>query len=148
MAFTVNKVYFYKKGLEGANSKRKTQIIEIEFSRGASDVTVDLFSLTGIFWTSAKANVTNGAFATTTAANFAGIVNAIDGVHSLEIVASNGFMTRVSGAPAAATEYRLTNAGTYPAVQPVITLFSNAAPANIRIVCEFTLKPEQYGITQ
>lgn len=150
MAFTINKVFFYRKELNGGNTKRRTQVVEIEFSRGSADVSIDLFNPTGTFWSSAKANVTNGEFVKGVISNFGGLTNAADGLLSIEILASNGFLTQTPNAvaPAAATEYRLTNAGTYPVCQPVITLFANAAPASVRICAEFTLKPEQYGISQ
>lgn len=148
MAFTLTKLYAYKMHIDSNVSKRFHQVFELEATRGSADVVVDLFAPTGTFWTSAKSNVTNGDFALNVVTNLGSCVNFLDSIVSIEVHGSAGIMTRVSGAPASASEYQVVNTGTYPVMTPRINLFANATPASFKVVLIMTLKPESYGVIQ
>lgn len=142
MAFALVDANFGKLEIPTAIKKRGLQYIEMKITRGAAgDTDLDIGDLSGTFWANAIANGTYGTQATLAKKEYEKIAAAVDGVISLDIIANTGPMLRVAST-SGATNYDLSNGGTYPLVKPVITFTSNAAPATISVRLVLSLTDE------
>jgi len=139
MAFALTDANFGKIEIPTAIKKRGLQYIELKVTRGASDTDLDIGNSAGTFWTAAIADGTYGTLATNALREFQKIEDKIDGIVSLEILGANAPLLRVASA-SAATNYDVSNGGTYPLVVPEVTLFNDAAPAtlSVRLVVSLT----------
>lgn len=142
MAFALVDANFGKLEIPTAIKKRGLQYLEFKITRGAAgDTDLDIGNTSGTFWTAAIADGTYGTLATNALKEFTKIASAIDGLISCEIVANTGPMLRVAST-SGATNYDISNGGTYPLFVPEITLTSNAAPATISVRLVVSLTDE------
>lgn len=133
MAFALTDARFYKVEIPSAIDKRGLQGIELTVTKSAAgDTDLDIGNTSGTFWTAAIANGTYGTQADLALKQFKLIASSIEALVSCEITAANGFMLRVASV-SGATQYALTNGGSFPAVVPEITLANDAAPATLKI---------------
>lgn len=143
MAFSITDAKLYKVEVPNATKRYGLQGVELKVARGAAgDVDFDVGDTAGTFWTDAVAAAGNaGSLASAVLVEFGKIHDKVDGLVSLELVANNGPMLRVASA-SAATNYDLSNAGTYPLFEPDISLFNDAAPATITLRMVLSLTDE------
>ena len=142
MAFALVDANFGKLEIPTAIKKRGLQYIEMKITRGAAgDTDLDIGNVSGTFWTAAIADGTYGHLAGLALKEFTKIASSIDGLISVDILANTGTMTRVAST-SGATNYDISNGGTYPAFVPEITLTSTAAPATISVRLVLSLTDE------
>ena len=138
MAFALTSATVYKIDIPNATKTYGLQAIELTITRGSADVSFDWGNLSGTFWTAAKANGTYGAYATQVAGVLTPALAAIDRLVSVSLIGSTGPLLQVATA-SAATNFALTNGGTYPVVSPVVTFNAGATPAEVKLLAIFAL---------
>lgn len=138
MAFALTSAQCYKLDIANATRAYGLQVIELTITRGTADVSLDFGNIAGTFWTAARADVTFGAYATQVASAVAPCLVAIDRIVSLSLIGSTGPLLQVATA-SAATNFALTNGGTYPVVSPVVTFNAGTTPAEVKLLAVFAL---------
>jgi hypothetical protein len=131
MAFALTAARAYAVEIPNATTRLNQQFIELTITRGASgDTAFDFWNPSGTFWTAAKANGTTGELATSVIGILSPVLGQIKGLVDIQLVGNNDFLLQVATA-SAATNYSVSNAGTYPVIRPVITFNASVAPATV-----------------
>lgn len=153
MAFTLTKFKCYGRYIDEPITTRCHQVVELEYTRGATgDTDADLgdFTASSTFWAAATGDATYGAMALEARAALQKIVAKGSSLASHQLIGDSAPLVQLLAATAA-SNYILTNAETYPLFAPIITHKSaEATPATVRAVFEWINKVEEraerYGV--
>lgn len=135
MAFALSKARFYQLQQTSPVNRPNLQVLEFDITRANTDTALDLFSVSGTFWTAAGAS---GLGAKALSA-LELIASQVAHIVSCQVVGNNAVLAPVS-ASAGALTYILGNAGTFPVVQPSITLASGSGAVSLKVCLVVALK--------
>jgi hypothetical protein len=97
MAFALTNFRAYKLGISSATDRYGLQGIEMTVTRTASDVAIDLDTVSGTFWTDILADATYGAYAARITPLWSDLLTKIENISTLQILGDGGKMVSLSG---------------------------------------------------
>lgn len=138
MAFALVDATLCQTEIPNAVKKYGLQYIELKVTRTSSDTDCDIGDTAGTFWTDVTADATYGALAQRALDEWKKVAGKIRGVVSIEAVANNAPLIR-AGSASSATNYALSNNGTYPLFEPVVTFNGSVNPATVTLILQLSL---------
>lgn len=97
MAFALTNFRAYKLGIPSATDRYGLQGIEMTVTRTATDVAIDLDTVSGTFWTDILADASYGAYAARISPLWSDLLTKIENVATLQVLGDGGQMVSLTG---------------------------------------------------